>query len=136
MIMAKEYHIFISHSWVYPNDLRNLRKLLKDRGYFNVEFEEASADEPINSENAIYIKNRLKQKISKSNIVLGIAGMYASYSDWMSWELDKANELDIPIVGVIPWGQERVSKTVREKAKEVVRWNTESIVQAIRKWAK
>lgn len=134
--MAKEYHIFISHSWAYPEDLKNLRKLLNERGYFNVEFEEASADEPINSANAVYIKNRLKQKISNSNIVLGIAGMYASYSDWMTWELDKAIELDIPIVGVAPWGQERVSKTVSDRAKEVVRWNTESIVAAIRKWAK
>jgi hypothetical protein len=134
--MAKEYHIFISHSWAYPDDLKNLRKLLNERGYFNVEFEEASADEPINSANAVYIKNRLKQKISNSNIVLGIAGMYASYSDWMTWELDKAIELDVPIVGVAPWGQERVSKTVSDRAKEVVRWNTESIVAAIRKWAK
>jgi hypothetical protein len=134
--MAKEYHIFISHSWAYPDDLKNLRKLLNERGYFNVEFEEASADEPINSENAVYIKNRLKQKISNSNIVLGIAGIYASYSDWMTWELDKALELNVPIVGVAPWGQERVSKTVSDRAKEVVRWNTESIVTAIRKWAK
>jgi hypothetical protein len=134
--MAKEYHIFISHSWAYPDDLKNLRNLLNERGYFNVEFEEASADEPINSANAVYIKNRLKQKISNSNIVLGIAGMYASYSDWMTWELDKALELDVPIVGVAPWGQERVSKTVSDRAKEVVRWNTESIVAAIRKWAK
>lgn len=134
--MAKEYHIFISHSWAYPDDLKNLRKLLNERGYFNVEFEEASADEPINSANAVYIKNRLKQKISNSNIVLGIAGMYASYSDWMTWELDKAIELDVPIVGVAPWGQERVSKTVSDRAKEVVRWNTESFVAAIRKWAK
>ena len=51
-------------------------------------------------------------------------------------ELDKAIELDVPIVGVAPWGQERVSKTVSDRAKEVVRWNTESIVAAIRKWAK
>ena len=71
--MAKEYHIFISHSWSHPDDLKNLRKLLNERGYFNVEFEEASADEPINSSNAVYIKNRLKQKINNSNIVLGIA---------------------------------------------------------------
>jgi len=134
--MAKEYHIFISHSWAYPDDLKNLRKLLNERGYFNVEFEEASAEEPINSANAVYIKNRLKQKISNSNIVLGIAGMYASYSDWMTWELDRAIELDVPIVGVAPWGQERVSKTVSDRAKEVVRWNTESIVAAVRKWAK
>jgi hypothetical protein len=134
--MAKEYHIFISHSWAYPDDLKNLRNLLNERGYFNVQFEEASADEPINSANAVYIKNRLKQKISNSNIVLGITGMYASYSDWMTWELDKALELNIPIVGVAPWGQERVSKTVSDRAKEVVRWNTESIVAVIRKWAK
>jgi hypothetical protein len=134
--MAKEYHIFISHSWTYPDDLKNLRKLLNERGYFNVEFEEASADEPINSANAVYIKNRLKEKISNSNIVLGIAGIYASYSDWMTWELDKALELNVPIVGVASCGQERVSKTVSDRAKEVVRWNTESIVAAIRKWAK
>jgi hypothetical protein len=54
----------------------------------------------------------------------------------MTWELDKALELNVPIVGVAPWGQERVSKTVSDRAKEVVRWNTESIVTAIRKWAK
>lgn len=134
--MAKEYHIFISHSWVYPDDLKDLRKLLNNRGYFNVEFEEASADEPINSENAVYIKKRLKQKITNSDIVLGIAGMYASYSGWMEWELDKAIELGRPIIGVVPWGQERVSKMVSDRAKQVVRWNTESIINAIRKWAK
>ncbi len=133
--MAKEYHIFISHSWKYPNDLENLRNLLRERGYFNVEFEEASADEPINSANAYYIKKRLAEKISNSNIVLGIAGMYASYSDWMEWELDKAIELGVPIVGVIPRGQERISQTVSSRSKQDVRWNTESIVAAIRLWA-
>lgn len=133
--MAKEYHIFISHSWKYPNDLENLRNLLKERGYFNVEFEEASADEPINSANANYIKKRLTEKISNSNIVLGIAGMYASYSDWMEWELDKAIELGVPIVGVIPRGQERISQTVSSRSIQDVRWNTESIVAAIRLWA-
>ena len=134
--MAKEYHIFISHSWNYPDDLENLRSLLRNRGYFNVEFEEASANEPINSENATYIKQRLKQKIENSNIVLGIAGIYASYSEWMAWELDKAIELGVPIVGVVPRGQERISTTVSSRSKEDVHWNTESIVEAIRKWAK
>jgi len=134
--MAKEYKIFISHSWSYPDDLKNLRKLLRERGYFNVEFEEASADEHIDSENAVYIKRRLKQKISNSNIVLGIAGMYASYSDWMAWELKTTDDLDIPIVGVIPRGKERISLTVTQYSKEDVRWNTESIVAAIRYWAK
>ena len=134
--MAKEYHIFISHSWSYPEDLTNLRNLLEERGYFNVSFQEASQNEPINSENAPYIKSVLKKRILDSDIVLGIAGMYASYSDWIAWELETADSNSIPIVGVIPRGQERISTTVSSRSKEDVRWNTESIVAAIRRWAK
>ena len=132
--MAKTYTIFISHSWAYIGDLNNLKRLLEDRGYFNVQFEEATPDVPINSENAAYIRQRLKQKIANSNIVLGIAGVYASYSEWMQWELDKAIELGVPIVGVVPRGAERISTVVSSRAKQVVRWNTESIVEAIRYW--
>lgn len=134
--MAKTYSVFISHSWDHVDDLKNLRNLLEKRGYFHVEFEEASPDEPINSTNEAYIKRRLREKISNSDIVLGIAGIYASHSDWMRLELDAALDKGIPIVGVIPRGQERVSSVVSSRAKECVRWNTESIVEAIRKWAK
>ena len=136
MNIAKTYHIFISHSWQNSDALEGLRKLLNDRGYFNVEFEEVSKDEPINSTNAYYIKRRLAEKIGNSNVVIGLAGMYASHSDWMEWELDKAIELDIPIIGVIPRGQERISTTVSSRSIVNVRWNTESIVDAIRTYAK
>ncbi|MCG9738377.1 TIR domain-containing protein [Shewanella insulae] len=133
--MAKVYRIFISHSWQNSDSLVGLRRLLNDRGYFNVEFEEVSKDEPINSINANYIKGRLAKKIENSNIVLGLAGMYASHSEWMEWELDKAKALGVPIVGVIPRGQERISSTVSQRSIVDVRWNTESIVAAIRDYA-
>lgn len=133
--MAKTYKVFISHSWSHIADLNNLRNLLENRGYFNVTFEEATPDVPINSANASYIKTRLKQKILNSDVVLGIAGIYASHSDWMEWELDTAVNNGIPIIGVVPRGKERVSTVVSSRAKQVVRWNTESIVTAIRFWA-
>ena len=134
--MAKTYSVFISHSWAHVDDLKNLRNLLEKRGYFHVEFEEASPEEPINSENSAYIRRRLKEKISNSDIVLGIAGMYASYSDWMKWELDTAIAEEVPIVGVIPRGQERISKVVTDRSVEDIHWNIESIVDAIRRRAK
>ena len=37
--MAKTYNVFISHSWAYVEDLKNLRTLLNNRGYFNVQFD-------------------------------------------------------------------------------------------------
>lgn len=134
--MSRIYSVFISHSWSHVDDLRILRNLLENRGYFQVEFEEASPDEPINSDNSAYIRRRLREKISNSDIVLGIAGVYASHSDWMEWELDTALKEKVPIVGVIPRGQKRISKIVTDHSVENVHWNVESIVETIRKWAK
>lgn len=131
--MAKTYKIFISHSWDHVDDLKRLRNLLEQRGYFHVKFTEASPDNPINSDKNKYIRIVLSQRIESSDIVLGIAGVYASYSDWMEWELDKAIEKNIPIVGVIPRGKTNISRIVANRAKETVKWNTESIVSAIRR---
>ena len=134
--MAKTYKIFISHSWSHVNDLKSLRNLLESRGYFNVEFTEFPPTDSINSMNTYYIRQRISERIAASDIVLSIAGIYASYSDWMKWELDKAIEKGVPIIGVIPRGQERISAIVNDRADEIVHWNTESIVSAIRKHAK
>ena len=38
--MAKNYNVFISHSWDHLDDLRSLRQHLQERGYFNVDFSE------------------------------------------------------------------------------------------------
>lgn len=133
--MARDYRIFISHSWQYSGTLEALRNLLNARGYFSASYEESTRDAPINSQSEAYIKQRLGQKIASSDVVLALAGIYASHSSWMTWELDKAVSLGIPVIGVIPWGQERVSSIVSSRSVADVRWNTESIVSAIREHA-
>ena len=134
--MAKNYKIFVSHSWDHSDDLTRLRTLLNQRGYFNVEFKEVSKFEPINSLSAPYIKSRLKAKILESNIVIGLAGIYASHSDWMEWELDAAVAGGVPVIGVIPHGNTRSSTVVTSRSRIDVAWNTESIVSAIRTYAR
>lgn len=131
--MARTYNVFISHSWDHVDDLRNLRRLLENRGYFKVNFMETPPHDPINSSNSAYVKSVIKGHLRDSDVVIGMAGVYASYSEWMKWELDTAKELRKPILGVVPWGQTNVSREVQDRADEIVRWNTESIVDAIRR---
>lgn len=133
--MAKTYTVFISHRWDYVRDLMGLRNLLISRGYFKVHFVEIPPHDPINSDNSCYIRRVLKSHIQSSDVVIGMCGMYAAYSEWMDWELETAKSLGKPIIGVIPRGQERLPTTVTTKADRLVRWNTESIVQAIRELA-
>ena len=78
----------------------------------------------------------MKKKIIKSDIVIGLAGLYASHSDWIEWELSTAKDNFIPIIGVIPRGHTHISKVVYTKSKVDVHWNTDSIVEAIRKYSK
>ena len=132
----REYKIFISHSWQYSDTLESLRNLINGRGYFSATYEESTRDNPIYSENESYIKQRLSQKIASTDVVLALAGIYASHSLWMTWELDKAKELNIPIIGVIPRAQERISTIVSLRSVVDVRWNTESIISAIRQYAR
>lgn len=81
--MARDLNIFISHSWGSHDELLRLRNLLNARPYFRAEFSEVSKDIPINSVNADYIKRVLGEKIRNSNVLLAIAGIYASHSTWM-----------------------------------------------------
>lgn len=54
----------------------------------------------------------------------------------MQWEMDKAKELGLKVIGVIPWGQERISQEVYKRSVIDVRWNADSIVDAIRTYSK
>ena len=116
--------------------LQNLKNLLNERGYFSAEYYQIEKDYPINSENASVIKANITKRLKESDVVLAIAGVSASYSEWMQWEMDKALELGLKIVGVIPRGNERISQEVYKRSVEDVRWNTESVVNAIRKHSK
>jgi hypothetical protein len=40
-----------------------------------------------------------------------------------------------PIIAVEPWAAEKTSKLVKDNADAIVKWQSKSIVDAIRKWA-
>ena len=134
--MAKTYKLFISHRWEYDNLLQNLKDLLNERGYFSAEYYQFEKNCPCNSEKASVIKANITKRLKETDVVLAIAGVSASYSEWMQWEMDKALELRLKIVGVIPRGNERISQEVYKRSIEDVRWNTESVVNAIKTYSK
>ena len=59
--------------------------------------------------------------------------MYVNHRRWIQEEIDIAIYYEKPIIGVTPWGQERVPIEVQNVAKEMVGWQTNSIVAAIRR---
>ena len=136
MPALKTYVGFISHAWAYHDDYYRLEKMLKDAPNFS--FRNASVPRhdgiaaPVTTAK---LKNALDEQIRISNIIIILAGMYAAHREWIAEEIAMAARYQKPIIGVVPWGQERTPQLVATAAKDMVRWNTDSIVSAIRQHA-
>ncbi|MEH0832395.1 TIR domain-containing protein [Pectobacterium cacticida] len=127
----KKYTVFVSHSWDYDKQLKNMKSLIEKKDTITIEYSEVTVDKPINSEDTAYIRRVLKNKIINSDVFLVMAGMYTSYSDWMQWEIDTAKENGIPIIAVKPRGAERIPVIIQDNADIIVGWNSDSIVNNI-----
>jgi hypothetical protein len=75
----------------------------------------------------------LNKQVRPVNCVLILGGMYAAHSEWILKEIKLAQDLNKPIVGIYPWGQQNMPLAIQNAAIELVGWNTSSIVSAIRR---
>ena len=134
--MAKTYDIFISHSWTYGNHYDRLIEFLDSAPFFYYRDYSVPKDDPIhNAPNQSALYEAIKRQIAPVNIVIIMAGVYASYSKWIDKEIRIAKtefSRPKPILAVAPWGSERVSQVVRNVADKIVGWNAKSIILAIR----
>ncbi|KDM66819.1 TIR domain-containing protein [Acidiphilium sp. JA12-A1] len=136
MPALKTYVGFISHAWKYHDDYVRLEGMLKNASNFS--FRNSSVPKtdgipmPISDAK---LTAAIDEQIRITNIVIILSGMYAAHSDWISKEIAIAAKYQKPIIGVVPWGQQKIPAVVQTASKKVVRWNTDSIVSAIRQHA-
>lgn len=135
MPALKNYHIMISHSWDYNEHYEKVVSWLNDANNFDWSNYSVPLTNPIDAKGKKELKEKLRNKISNCSCVIILSGMYVAYSEWIDYEIDTAVEMGKPIIGVEPWGQERVPQKVTSNADVVVGWNSSSVVQAIRDYS-
>lgn len=135
MPYLRDYHILISHSWSYSNYYNTIASWLNDTNYFKWSDYSVSCDKPLNTDNDYQLKEKLTSRISNSSVVIVISGMYSAYSKWIDYEIDEAKRLGKPIIGVKPWGQERIPLKIQNNSTTMVGWNRDSIINAVRIYA-
>ena len=127
------YNLFISHSWKYSNQYDNLVNLLNKKKGFIYKNYSVPKDDPIhNAESAKELKEAIKAQMRPASCVLILAGVYASYSKWINIEIELAKELGKNIIAIELFGSERTSQKVKNNADSIVKWNTDSIINAIK----
>lgn len=137
--MSKTYKVFISHSWQYSDAYEKLCNMLDKKTYFSYNNHSVPKNDPVHTNGTDKeLKIAITNKMSGCHIVLIMAGKYSTYSKWIKKEIDIAKNgftNSKPIVGIKPWANTQVSSVVSDNADEMVGWNTDTIVSAIRKHA-
>lgn len=129
------YDLFISHSWKHDSDYDGLIELLNEKNHFSYRNYSVTKKEKVEGKSDRALKRHIKNKqIKPASVVIVIAGMYSTYSDWIGKEVRIAEELDKPILSVKPWEAERTSY-ITNKADATAGWNKTSIVREIRNLA-
>ncbi len=130
------YNLMISHSWHYNEHYNKVVDWLNE-GIGETEWRNlsVSADNPLDTTTDRELKENLSNRIRLSSAIIVLAGMYASYSKWIDYEIDEAIRMNKVIIGVRPWGQERIPKKISDNATIIVGWNKNSVVSAVKNYA-
>ena len=135
MPALKTYRLFISHSWAYGDAYEKLVQFFNEHPNFSWANYSVPKDDPVhNANNDTQLYNAIKAQIAPVNCVVMLAGVYSTYSKWINKEITTSKiDYNKPIIAVEPWASEKTSKIVKDNADEIVKWQSKSIVDAIRK---
>ena len=129
------YRLFISHAWHRHEGYDRMLQFLNEAPNFIYSNYSVPLDKAFDKMSNSQLEEEIKQQIRPVESVIILGGIYVSYSKWIQFEIDFAKSLMKPIIGIQPWGAQRMPLAVQNAANIIVGWNTSSIVKAIREYS-
>lgn len=124
--------IFISHAWKYDYHYNTVCEWIEKSGIPHRNYSVPKHD-PLDANNKAKLREMLTEQIRHANVVIIIGGMYAAYSEWIDYEIREAVRMGKYIIGIKPWGHERIPLIIQQCANDKVGWNSSSLINAIKK---
>lgn len=130
------YRLFISHAWRYSDRYQRVIEFLNGANNFSYRNYSVPIDKRFEKMTVAQLEDEIRDQIRPVQCVLIASGMYIAHSAWIQFEIDFAKSLGKPILGIRPWGSVNTPTAVSTAADQMVGWNTNSLVTAIRNLAR
>jgi len=98
---AGKRNVFISFAYEDVGTVNLLRGHAKNENS-PIEFNDWSVSEPINSERAPYIKQKIAERIAQSSLTVVFLSDTTSKSEWVTWEIEESIKQGKHVIGVYP----------------------------------
>lgn len=132
MPTLKTRTLFISHAWRYNEHYQKMVEWFDSAPNFIWKNCSVPSDDALPDKTSKGLSEGMTRQLVPAQGVIILAGMYAAYSAWIDYEISEAVRMNKIIIGVKPWGQEKVPQNVQDAATVMVGWNSASVIQAVR----
>ena len=92
-------NVFISFAYEDVDEVNLLRAHAKNENS-PIEFNDWSVSEPIDSERAVYIKQKIAERIAQSSVTVVYLSNNTRESPWVNWEIEESCAQKKHVIGV------------------------------------
>lgn len=131
----KQYNVFVSHSWEHDEHYERIVGFLDEVPSLEWQNHSVPSTDPLPVSTDSALRTELRNQMKTASVAVVSSGMYGAHSNWIPKELDLAEELDKPVIAIIPEGQSKVPTKIQEAADTQVGWRKASLVDALAEYA-
>jgi hypothetical protein len=124
--------VFFSFAAEDVQQVRGLRLLAANPNY-ELDFYDESVRVPFDSENADYIKRKIREKINRASVTVCLISEETHKSGWVDWELEESDKKGNTIIAMALKGvtQAVLPKLVKQKGLAFHAWDPEALNRLI-----
>lgn len=116
-------NVFISFDYDDIQHVNLLRAQAKNENS-SIEFNDWSVSEPIDSERAPYIMQKIADRIAQSSLTVVYLTEKTSKSDWVKWEIEESLKRGKHVIGVYPGDSKpgKIPESISQNKIKCVSW--------------
>ena len=136
MSESNPIRVVVAHGWIQDDDYSRVIEYLESaENFFYLNL--SKPDAPVaGGDNTASRRTAIAEALKEAEAVVCSAGTWDRYQEWARYTLERARELELPVVAIEHFGPREMDLRLKGHADEVVGWDSRSIVDAIRRQAR
>lgn len=128
---ARKRRVFLSFHAGDKRQVQGFRLMIHNANVV-LDLSDLGLGEPVHSEKSYYIRRCIREKISRSSVLLCLIGNGTAWRDWVDWEIRTAQMFHKGLCGVkLKGSHAQIPPALIEFESPIVQWGVEEIVAVI-----
>ncbi len=136
MSESNPIRVIVAHGWIRDDDYSRVIEYLETaENFFYRNLSKPDESGPGGDSTAAR-RTAIAEALKEAEIVVCSAGTWERYHDWARYTVERAEELELPVIAIEHFGPREMDVRLKGHAAEAVGWDSRSIVDAIRRQAR